>query len=269
MTRTAPARPRAPKRAARARRLSPPPPLTRDCAVFLDVDGTLLHLALTPKRVEVDGEVAALLPMLLGAMEGAVALITGRQIKDADGLFPGAVFPMAGQHGYERRTADGSWHVHVPHAAEFARLRDGLARLTARHKGLLLENKGVTLAVHYRRAPQLGSYIHQALRAEVALANRGHPGWRLQPGKGVLEVKPDGRNKGTAILEFMAEPPFRGRFPVFAGDDLTDEFGFDVVTRLGGWSVKVGEGATRAQFRLANVDAVRQWIAASLYADVT
>ena len=131
------------------------------------------------------------------------------------------------------------------------------------------KNKGVTLAVHYRRAPQLGSYIHQALRAEVALANRGHPGWRLQPGKGVLEVKPDGRNKGTAILEFMAEPPFRGRFPVFAGDDLTDEFGFDVVTRLGGWSVKVGEGATRAQFRLANVDAVRQWIAASLYADVT
>ena len=257
------------KRRVRARRLAPPPPLPRDCAVFLDVDGTLLHLALTPHRVRVDGEVAALLPMLLGAMGGAVALITGRQIKDADGLFPGTVFPMAGQHGHERRTADGSWHVHVPHAAQLARLRDGLVQLTAKHKGLLLENKGVTLAVHYRRVPQLASYIHQAMRAEVARANRGHPGWRLQPGKGVLEVKPDGRNKGTAILEFMGERPFRGRFPVFAGDDLTDEFGFDVVTRLGGWGVKVGEGATRAQFRLANVDAVRQWIAASLYADVT
>ena len=257
------------KRPVRARRLAPPPALPRDCAVFLDVDGTLLHFALTPQRVRVEGEVAALLPMLHRAMDGAVALITGRSIKDADRLFPGTVFPMAGQHGYERRAADGSWHVHVPHAAELARLHDALTDLAGRHKGLLLENKGVTLAVHYRRVPQLASYIHQAMRAEVARANRSQLGWRLQPGKGVLEVKPDGRNKGTAILEFMAEPPFRGRFPVFAGDDCTDEFGFDVVARLGGWGVKVGEGATRAQFRLADVDAVRQWIAASLYADVT
>jgi trehalose 6-phosphate phosphatase len=251
----------------RARRLAPPPPLPRDCAVFLDVDGTLFRLAATPDHVRVDKEVAALLPVLLDAMNGAVALITGRSIRDADRLFPGPVFPMAGQHGYERRTADGSWHVHVPHAAELVRLRDGLASLAARHKGLLLENKGVTMAVHYRRAPRLAGYVHRAMRAEVARANRGDAGWRLQSGKSVLEVKPDGRNKGTAILEFMAESPFRGRFPVFAGDDCTDEFGFDVVARLGGWGIKVGEGPTIAQYRLADVDAVRQWIAASVFTD--
>jgi len=90
--------------------------------------------------------------------------------------------------------------------------------------------------------------------------------WQLQPGKGILEIKPDGRDKGTAMLEYMEEPPFAGRLPVFVGDDLTDEYGFVAAMHLGGWAVKVGRGATRARYRLPDVAAVREWLQATLHA---
>ncbi len=248
---------------ARSAHRGAPPPLARDCAVFLDLDGTLLELAVTPDRVRVDGEVAALLPALAARLDGAFALITGRAIADVDRLFPELALPIAGQHGCERRGADGALHRHSV-AGSLAQLREGLGRLAARHDGLLLEDKGATLALHYRRAPRLAGYVHRAVRAEVALAAAAGTPWCLQRGKRLVEVKPDGRDKGTAILEFMAEAPFRGRRPVFAGDDLTDEFGFAAVERLGGWGVKVGPGATRAHYRLPDVGAVREWLAAGI-----
>jgi len=82
----------------------------------------------------------------------------------------------------------------------------------------------------------------------------------MQAGKLVYELKPGGRDKGTAIEEYMREPPFAGRTPVFVGDDLTDEYGFEVVNRLGGHSVKVGPGASAARWRIADADAVRAWL---------
>jgi len=250
-------------RPARLPRRGAPPPLARDCALFLDLDGTLLDLAVTPDRVRVDGAVAALLPALAGRLGGAFALITGRAIADVDRLFPEFTLPIAGQHGCERRGADGLLRRHSV-AGSLAQLREGLARLVARHDGLLLEDKGATLALHYGLAPHLAGYVHRAVRAEVALAAASGATWRLQRGKRIVEVKPDGRDKGTAILEFMAEAPFRGRRAVFAGDDLTDEFGFAAVEHLGGWAVKVGPGATRARYRLPDVDAVRNWLATGL-----
>ncbi|MEP7181907.1 MAG: trehalose-phosphatase [Betaproteobacteria bacterium] len=250
--------------AARRRLRGAPPALAPDCALFLDIDGTLLHLAVTPARVHVDGEVAVLLPALAARLGGALALITGRAIADADRLFPELALPIAGQHGCERRAANGTYHRHAAAATDLARLRYGLSELVRRHDGLLLEDKGATLALHYGLAPQLAAYVHRAVRAEVALAAAAGATLKVQRGKRIVEVKPDGRDKGTAILEFMAEPPFRGRRPVFAGDDLTDELGFAAVQRLGGWAVKVGPGATRAHHRLPDVDAVRQWLAAAL-----
>ena len=122
------------------------------------------------------------------------------------------------------------------------RLRRELARFATRHPGLLLEDKGATLALHYRRAPELAAHVHRTLRTMLRTTAVSAE-WRLQPGKRILEIKPDGRDKGTAILEYMAEPPFAGRLPVFVGDDLTDEYGFVAATHLGGWAVKVGRGA--------------------------
>lgn len=257
----------APARRRSTRRCGPPPALHARCALFLDIDGTLLELAPTPNAVRVDAGIATLLPALARRLDGAVALITGRALADAHRLFPGLSLPIAGQHGLERRAADGSLHRHRPSLSGLARLRRELARFAARHEGLLLEDKGATLALHYRQAPALASHVHRTLRAHLADAVASESGWRLQPGKGILEVKPDGRDKGTAIIEYMRERPFARRLPVFVGDDHTDEYGFAAVTAAGGWAVKVGRGRTNAHYRLPDVGAVRRWLAA-LVSDV-
>jgi trehalose 6-phosphate phosphatase len=124
--------------------------------------------------------------------------------------------------------------------------------------GLLLENKELSLALHYRRAPRLAAYAHRLARS--LLPSLGHT-FCLQRGKYVVEIRPAGKDKGAAVLEFMREPPFRGRTAVFVGDDLTDELGFRTVNRLGGHAVKVGRGATAARWRLRDVRAVREWLA--------
>jgi trehalose 6-phosphate phosphatase len=262
MERTATIAPSSRSKRAPARR--EPPPLRAECALFLDIDGTLLDLAATPDSVRVDQAIAALLPAMAYRLGGATALITGRTIVDADKLFPGLGLPVAGQHGLERRGADGVLHTHGEGPPGHGWLRGELAHLVDRHDGLWLEDKGATLALHYRAAPGLASYVHQTVRMLVATSGAAGAEWRLQPGKGIVEIKPAGRDKGAAILDYMAETTFAGRLPVFVGDDQTDEFGFAAVTLLGGWAVKVGPGLTHAQFRLRDVNAVRRWLAALL-----
>ncbi len=243
----------------RARRQIPPPPLDRGAALFLDIDGTLLDLAPTPDLARDDGVIAACLPALARELGGAVALVTGRTIADADRLLPGLALAIAGQHGAERRSADGSIHRHRLPVPGLSRLRRELKLFVARHDGVLFEDKGATLALHYRQAPSLASHVHRKLRAQLAIGTRGRA-WRLQAGKGIVEVRPDGHDKGTAITEFMSELPFRERRPVFLGDDRTDEYGFAAVARMGGWAVKVGPGPTQARYRLPDVAAVRRWL---------
>ncbi len=242
-------------------RLHPPPPLGADCALFLDIDGTLLDLAATPDRVRPDAAVVGLLRAISSRLGGALALSTGRAIADADRLFPGLTLPIAGQHGNERRTADGARRRASPPARDLARMRREVERFAARHSGLLLEDKGYTLALHYRLAPRLAPEVHRVLRALVASNGTA---WALQEGNKLLEIRPSDRDKGTAIADFMAEPPFRGRRPAFVGDDLTDEFGFASVGKLGGWAIKVGPGRTAAGYRLRDVAAVRSWLTAAL-----
>ena len=143
-------------------------------------------------------------------------------------------------------------------------MRSNLKSFALRHRGVMLEDKGSTLAMHYRLAPNLAALVHRTVRAQLAGMPDG--AWTLQRGKSVVELRPFGRDKGTAILEYLAEPPFRGRTPVFVGDDLTDEYGFAAVTAEGGWAVKVGRGPTTARYRLRSVTAVRDWLASSLSA---
>lgn len=247
-------------RTARSRTL--PPPLTARDALFLDIDGTLLELAPTPGAVEVDAQIASLLPALHATLGGACALVTGRSLTDVDRLFPGARLPAAGQHGCERRDAAGALHLHAPDRRVLARLCRLFTEFAARHEGLLVEDKGASLALHYRQAPQLASHVHRTI--STALAEFPDSAIRLQPGKRLVEVRPDGRDKGTAISDFLREAPFAGRRPVFVGDDVGDEHGFAVIRRFGGVGVKVGPGPTRAGHRLPDVAAVRTWLAALL-----
>jgi trehalose 6-phosphate phosphatase len=245
----------------RSTRLPPPPPLSADCALFLDIDGTLVGDAPTPDAVHIDADLMTILPRIATRLDNALALITGRSIGGVDRLFPQLHLPMAGQHGTERRDAGGGIHLHAPDPASFAELVKLLETLADRHAGLYLEDKGNTLAMHYRDAPRLAAHVHRVVRASL---RRAGDLYDLQPGKRMLEVRPSGRNKGTAIAEFMREPPFAGRRPVFAGDDVADEFGFAVVDRMGGWSVKVGRGRTGARYRLPDIPAVRNWLGTSV-----
>ena len=234
------------------------PELKGPCAFFLDLDGTLFDISDHPHRVDVDDGLVRLLKALARAAGGALALISGRPVADIDRLLGDGGFCVAGQHGAERRDFSGTMHRHdVPREAlEKARRRFGV--MAAKHPGLVLEDKGVNLALHFRSAPGLRAEMQDAVRV---LAEELGGEFEVQLGKMVVELRPTGKDKGVAIAEFLEEAPFRGRTPVFVGDDLTDEFGFELINRVGGHSVKVGEGKSAARWRLPNSATVRAWLA--------
>jgi len=242
-------------------RPAPPPPPRLDWAYFLDVDGTLIDIADTPDAVHVDDALLALIARLQRASGGAVALVSGRALSFLDHRLGALHLPLAGQHGLERRDASGRVWMHAAPPAARSAIKAALAPVLARHPGLLLEDKGLTLALHYRLAPQLAAYAHRLMARLAAAANAG---LEVQRGRRVAEIKPAGVDKGAAVAAYLAEPPFAGRRPVFIGDDLNDEHGFAEVNRLDGISIKVGKGASCARYRLADVAAVRRWLADAL-----
>jgi trehalose 6-phosphate phosphatase len=227
-------------------------------AYFFDIDGTLVDIAAAPGHVRFDRDLRDLLARLHDVTGGAVALISGRSIADIDALFPESRLPAAGQHGTERRDAAGRLTRHAVQPERLDGARRRLAEVARRHRGLLLEDKGLSLALHYRSAPRLGGYAARLLRSVQAELG---PAYCVLGGKRVVELTPAGRDKGLAVREFMEEAPFRGRVPVFLGDDVTDEYGFATVNRLGGLSIKVGPGPTAARWRLHGVRSVRAWLA--------
>lgn len=235
----------------------PLPPPQRDWAYFLDIDGTLVDIADSPAGARLAPALRHLVEQLSQAAGGAVALISGRSIADIDNLLPGIRLPAAGQHGIERRDATGGISRHAFPSERFDRVRAQLAAAAARHRGLLLEDKGLSLALHYRRAPQLAGFAHRLVRSLLPTVGAQYC---ILAGKRIVEMKPAGKDKGVAVLEFMQEAPFKGRTPVFVGDDVTDEYGFATVNRLHGHSVKVGPGPTAAHWRLRDVRAVQEWL---------
>ncbi len=243
-----------------------PPELDRDAALLIDVDGTLLEIAPRPDLVEVSPGLPDLLRRLANERDGALALISGRPIADLDRLFRPWHGAAAGLHGIERRRPDGSWsetgssEADRAAAAALDRLRPQLEALAGQRPGVWLEDKGRTLALHYRAAPQAGVAVRDA--AERLLRESGDA-LRLIPGKMVVEFQPRHHSKGGAIAAFMAEPPFRGRVPVFLGDDTTDEAGFIEVNRRGGISIRVGApaGDSAALYDLPSVRAALDWLA--------
>ncbi len=226
-------------------------------ALFLDVDGTLLSIAAHPDAVYVPAQLLFLLEQLEERLNGAVALISGRTISDLDGLFAPLKLPSAGVHGLERRGGDGVVHQ-VAGSELLDSLRAPLAEFVEAREGLLLEDKRQSLALHYRNAPAYEAEIKALL---VGLVEASPSPLELKRGKMVVEVKPGGANKGTAIEAFMAEPPFVGRLPVFIGDDVTDEDGFRSVNRMGGLSIRVGfDENSAAAYCLPDEDAVVAWL---------
>lgn len=233
-----------------------PVPDGRRCAFFFDVDGTLAEIRPQPDAVTLPSSVRADLQALSAICRGALALVSGRPIEQLDKLAAPLKLPLAGVHGAERRDGAGNLHRVALPLDVAVPLRHMLEHGMRAMPGALLEAKGMAFALHYRQAMPYRQRI--LALAESAVAR--FPLLTLQPGKCVVEIKPRGADKGAAINAFMREAPFSGRMPVFVGDDLTDEQGFQAVNAMQGISVKVGDGSGHARYRLAQVADVHRWL---------
>jgi trehalose 6-phosphate phosphatase len=236
----------------------------RRVGLFLDVDGTLLELARRPDEVVVPARTVLVLTQLHAVLAGAIALVSGRSIRQLDAFFAPLKLACAGVHGGERRDCMGQMHYLAPQAAgRLDAARALLSRFVESEPGLLLEDKRTSLAVHFRQRPELAAIVEQ--RLEQAKAQVGD-GFRIQESVLVRELIPTVARKGHAVEAFLAEPAFAGRMPIFAGDDVTDLDAFAAVERHGGRAIAVGDCVT-AQWRLPAPSAVIDWLEFVVHAD--
>jgi trehalose 6-phosphate phosphatase len=210
-------------------------------AILLDIDGTLLDLAPTPREVWVPPGLAETLNRLLARTSGALALVSGRSLNDIDLIFAPKQFPAVGGHGAEMRLSTDNEAVaaHAPPMDKELKLR--LAAIAKLSPGILLEDKGYSLALHYRLAPHAEKAIYEA----VSLIRADLPNAPIEvlPGKSVCEIKHSGFNKASGVRELMKHEPFKGRRPLFIGDDVTDETVFAIMPDMEGLAFSVGRRA--------------------------
>jgi trehalose 6-phosphate phosphatase len=225
-------------------------------ALFLDFDGTLVAIADRPDNVVLEPATREALLALKDLLDGAVAIVTGRDIAVIDAFLAPLELPIAGVHGATRRDANGNIHLPPRNGALETAIEAGVAPLLAEHPGLLLERKHGSLALHYRAHPELEAQCQDAMQNAVNSLDDV----MLKRGKMVIEAKSVAGDKGTAIAAFMAEAPFDGRTPLFAGDDVTDEDAFRAVNAMGGVTIKIGPGPTEASFRAADRTGFLSWL---------
>lgn len=226
-------------------------------ALFLDFDGTLVELAAQPEAVRPAPGLVPLLASLSERLGGGLAIVTGRRVAVIDHFLEPLRLPVAGLHGFEMRLDDGQ-APSLARALELADARSRLSAFAAGRPGTRLEDKGLTLALHYREAPD--AEIEAKALAE-AIREESDGGLELIHGNMVAELLPAGRDKGKAIEDLLGQEPFAGGLPVFLGDDVTDEAGFRVVNALGGVTVRIGPWRpTEARCGLPDVAAVLSWL---------
>ena len=232
-------------------------PDLRKCAILLDIDGTILDLAPAPQQVFVPAELRNTLSRLEDLTGGALALISGRSLHDIDLIFSPLQLAAVGGHGAELRVVPGGKGVRRARELNPV-LKRKLAALTELGPGILVEDKGYSLALHYRLAPDKGETLRAAIQEICATAPRGSI--EVLPGKLVFEIKMTGINKASAVRELMTYPPFKGRTPIFVGDDTTDEPVFPMLSQFGGLGFSVGRVAPDVNGHFENPESVRGWL---------
>jgi trehalose 6-phosphate phosphatase len=234
-------------------------PHLNQTAILLDIDGTLLDLAPTPREVWVPPDLSKTLGRLLLRTSGALALVSGRSLNDIDLIFAPEQFPAVGGHGAEMRISTDSEAV-ATHAPPMDKeLKRRLAAIAKLSPGILLEDKGYSLALHYRLAPHAERAIYEA----VSLIRADLPNAPIEvlPGKCVCEIKHSGFNKASGVRELMTHEPFKGRRPLFVGDDVTDETVFAIMPDMGGLAFSVGRRAKGVAGYFDDPGDVRAWLA--------
>lgn len=240
---------------------APPIPLLDRISLFMDLDGTIAPLEATPQAVGPDRVRRRLLDALLARLEGRLAVISGRTLADLDRVLEGRIPALGAVHGLIRRLPDGRTVGPRGSGAVGKALR-AMRAAAAADPALLVEDKGIAAALHYRAHAEAGPACREIVQR---LGKR--LGLTVQEGDMVVEVRAPGEDKGAAIAAFMAEPPFVNHAPVFLGDDFTDEDGFRAVASMGGYGVVVGpRRPTAATYALAGVGEARAWLKAALEA---
>src|SRR6201986_5632210 len=241
-------------------------PHLNDTAILLDIDGTLLDLMPTPREVWVPPGLRETLNGLMKKTSGALALVSGRSLNDIDLIFAPQEYPAVGGHGAEMRLASGA-KASATHAPPMDKeLKKRLAAIAALSPGILLEDKGYSLALHYRLAPHAEKAIYEA----VSLIRADLPNAPLEvlPGKCVCEIKPAGFDKASGVREVMRHAPFAGRRPFFIGDYVTDESVFAIMPEFGGLAFSVGRRAQGVAGHFDEPRDVRAWLARLVDGDV-
>jgi trehalose 6-phosphate phosphatase len=230
----------------------------RECAILLDIDGTILDIAPAPQEVWVPPTLRQTLSRLQELTGGALALVSGRELADIDLIFAPLQLAAIGGHGAELRPVAGT-EPRRRVGSLSAELKRKLAALTELGPGILVEDKGYSLALHYRLAPNQGPRLRAAIAAVCA---RTEPdAVDILPGKQVFEVKPAGVSKAVAVRELMNYPPFNNRHPIFIGDDATDEPVFSVIPEFGGMGFSVGRIVPGVDGHFDKPEDVRSWLA--------
>jgi trehalose 6-phosphate phosphatase len=232
------------------------PPVGKNSALFLDIDGTLLDMARTPEAVAVPDGLMDVLKTLHGVLGGALAFVSGRSLEAIDRVFAPLAIAAIGCHGVEVRGTGGDVHTLAPPIS--ASVREMLQELADANPGILLEDKVYTLALHYRLAPEAFPGLEAALKDNRALFEAEKV--TLQQGKSVIEAKPLGIDKGVGVRALLRESPFKDRVPVFGGDDTTDMDVFQILPELGGKSFSVGRYFDGVDYHFSSPRAVRDWL---------
>jgi trehalose 6-phosphate phosphatase len=227
-------------------------------AIFLDIDGTLLDIAPTPLEVRVSDALRGTLASLHAKFGGAIAFVSGRPIAEMDRLFDPLRLAAVGGHGAEIRFAPGSDTRRSKIATLDDDLRAEFARIGRIGDGVIVEDKGYSLAIHYRLAPQLGGEIMKGVTA--VCKNERCDSLEILPGKAVIEIKPGGYDKGSGLRDIMSVPPFTGRRPIFVGDDVTDNAAFAVLPDFDGTGFSVSGIVPGASFNFDGPQDVRRWL---------
>ncbi len=227
-------------------------------AVFLDIDGTLIDIAPTPQSVVVPAILVPLLGRLSEALDGALAIITGRQVADVDRFLTPLRLPIAGVHGAEMR-ADLDGEISPRTEGLDPSLIAAVQKLGEIDPGIIIEPKGVSIAVHYRLAGAHGAVLEKELRD---LVGAGPNSAEICVGRKVVEILPKYVSKGGALKSFMSQAGFDGRRPIMIGDDVTDRSAFEAAELFGGHGLRVaGEYFQREDADFDSPGHVLEWLA--------
>ena len=230
-------------------------PSRKKVALFLDFDGTLVDIAKTPDQVVLHKKTATLLAKLNKTLKGAVAIVTGRPIIQIDKFLNPLLLPVAGKHGAEIRSSKRQ--IRKITGVNLVPIVKQLAAFSRIHEGTFVENKGECVALHFRESNLSDQEVQAWVKDNIHLGSN----LRFIFGKKICEIQSTNFDKGYAIAQLSKDSPFKGRFPIFFGDDTPDEYGFNFINKIGGLSVKVGkDNASSAKFFTKNLQQTYEWL---------